>query len=57
MSKDGKTKCAVNGTVGYIRKANGKKVYGICPYIRTGDDGICGAHGNLKCQHKRRATK
>jgi len=40
------TKCSVNGNFKL------GKLSGICKHIKVGESGICGAHGNLKCEHK-----
>jgi len=45
-------KCAVDGSVGYGYDSKGKKLWAICGKVRM--NGTCGAHGNFKCEHKRK---
>lgn len=45
-------KCAVDGSVGYGYDARGKKLWAVCGKIKM--NGRCGAHGNFKCEHKRK---
>lgn len=40
-------KCKVDGVLGKVGKYSA-----ICGKIKCGDDSICGAHGNKKCEHK-----
>lgn len=45
-------KCAVDGSVGYGYDARGKKLWAVCGKVKM--NSRCGAHGNFKCEHKRK---
>ena len=40
--------CKVNGNLG----RRGKRAFACCGYNIVSDNSRCGAHGNLKCEHK-----
>ena len=47
-----KYKCKVNGCLGRFGKG-----FAMCGLNRVGDNSICGAHGNTKCEHKEKVIE
>lgn len=47
-------RCTVDGVLGSV-KSGRKAIMAACPHSRV--NGGCGAHGNFKCDHKRKVNK
>ncbi len=45
-------KCKVGGYLGHVGK-----YAALCGKIKVGNDDICGAHGNTKCEHRVKVTQ